>query len=92
MEINTKYDIGQMVFIVRASGFNNEFYKVEKLEIRNIKLGGKSWETYEIGNTCRGGQDIFTDLEKAKINARIKAKEHYERNIEIIEEQRLNLE
>jgi len=90
MKITTKYDIGNKVFITRASGFNNEFYKVEEATIKRINIGGKSWEKYDFGNFTRGGTDIFTDLEKAKKDAGKKAKKLYKRNLEIIEEQRFN--
>lgn len=88
MEIKTKYDVGQKVYIVTCSGFGTEYFKVVKETIRGINVGGKSWEQYDVGNTTRAERDIFLDLELAKNKAREKAKEHYEKNLKFIDEER----
>jgi len=90
MEIKTKYDIGQEVFIVHSSGLMSNYYKVVQRKITNINIGGKVWERYSVGSNNRAEKEIFTELKEAKKLALEKAKEHYEKNIEIINEQKLN--
>jgi len=88
MKIQTKYNIGDEVYIIRESGLGTTYFKPVVEKIKNILIGGKIWEKYQFNNTSRAEKDIFTDIEKAKLEARKMAKEHYEKNLMIIKEKK----
>jgi len=85
----TKYDIGEEVYFVSKIGLMNDYYKVEKGEIRKINFGGKNFKKYEIGNYHYSEQDLFKNAEEARKKAEEKAKKHYEDNLKTIKEERI---
>ena len=85
MEIKTKYDVGQNVYIVCSGGFSG-FYSIETMQIKSINIGKKAFDKYSFGTTKRSEREIFVDKEEAKNKAKLLIKKHYNRNIELIDE------
>lgn len=87
--ITTKYSVGDDVYIIDSRGIGMPYFSVEIDTIRSISLGEYGSPTYEFRIAKRNDRDIYTDLEAAKKAAKKQAKDHYERNLQLINEQQL---
>jgi hypothetical protein len=87
-EFKTKYGLNEEVYHVVHSGMNG-FWGVAKDRISRINFGGKAFEQYEVNGSHRAERSLYKTEKEAKEAAKEKAKEHYERNLEIIDEQKL---
>jgi len=83
MEIKTKYDVGQKVYWVSCY---DGLYRVEFSEIKSINFGSKAFEKYEVGNTYRAENNLWTNFEEAKGDARQLQEKKHTNNLHIIDE------
>lgn len=88
--INTKYSVGDKVYIIDSRGIGNEYVRVVLEDIRGIQISGYDSVTYEFRIMKRNERDIYTDIDEAKKAAKKQAKARYEKNLEIIDEDRLS--
>lgn len=85
MEITTKHNIDEEVYIVEKSSNGFLFPRIET--IKRIQVGGKAFEEYKFDNTTRSEEGLFTDVKKVKEQAKEQAKKHYEKNLELIDDE-----
>jgi len=83
MEIKTKYDVGQKVYWILCY---DGLYNIEFSEIKSINIGGKTFERYEIGNTRRAENKLWTNFGEAKEYARKLQEEKHTNNLHAIDE------
>ena len=82
MEINTKYNIGDLIYWLDV---RDGVVQIKHDPIKSIKIGGKVWDKYEISYTTRAERDVYIDFDKAKKAAIERQKEINKRALEIVE-------
>lgn len=87
-KIDTKYSVGDKVFIIDSRGIGHEYIRVILEEVRGIKITSRSGIEYEFRTMTRDQRDIYTNLADARKAARNKAKDRYEKNLDIIEDEK----
>lgn len=85
MDFSTKFEVGQKLFWIDQ--FDNQ-YRVNFSEIKSIKIGGKVWERYEIGNTTRSERELWEDFEEAKAVCLHKQKVRNDELLKTVDEQK----